>query len=61
MEHYIVASYAKDASIVARRGLSGLKQEGSLRDYMKEFTVIVGDIHEIGKKEKLNAFLDGLS
>ena len=28
---------------------------------MKEFNVIVWDIQEMGEREKLNAFLDGLS
>ena len=54
------ASYIEDASLVSRRRLSGLKLEGSLRDYVKEFTEIVQDIWEMDEREKLNAFLDGL-
>ena len=37
MKHDVVAFYIKDASLVAKRRLSRLKQKGSLRDYMKEF------------------------
>ena len=35
MEPNVVASYTKDASLVTRWRLSGIKQKGSLRDYMK--------------------------
>ena len=61
MESDVVTSCTKDASLVTRQRLSGPKQKGSLRGYVKEFTTIVGDIQEIGEKEKLNAFLEGLS
>ena len=47
-------------ALIARWKLSGLKQKGSLRDYVKEFTVIVWDIWEMSEKEKLNAFLEAL-
>ena len=32
-----------------------------MRDYVKTFTTIVWDVREMGEREKLNAFLDGLS
>ena len=54
------AFYTEDVSIAVRQRLSGLKVEGSLRDYLKEFTSIVGDIPEMDDREKLNAFLNGL-
>ena len=54
------ASYTEDASLVARRRLSGLNLKGSLRNYVKEFIEIMWDIQEMDEKEKLNAFLDGL-
>ena len=41
MEQNVVASYTEEASLVARWKLCGLRQEGSLRDYVKEFTTIV--------------------
>ena len=41
----VEASYTEDASLVVRKRLSGLKLEGSLRDYVKEFTEIVGASH----------------
>ena len=61
MESNVVGdSYIEDAFLVDKRRLSGLKLEGSLRDYVKKFAMIVGNIWEIDEKEKLNAFLDGL-
>ena len=56
MEPNVMASYTEDASFVARGKLSGLRLEGSLKDYVNEFTTIVGNIQEIGEREKLNAF-----
>ena len=56
-----MASYMENVTIIGRRKLSRLKQNGSLRDYVKEFTMIMQDIWEMSEKEKLNAFLDGLS
>ena len=41
MESDMVTFYTEDVSLVARRRLNGLEQKGSLRDYVKEFTVVV--------------------
>ena len=41
MEPDMVAFYTKDATLVVRKRLSGLKQKESLRDYVKEFIMIV--------------------
>ena len=60
-EQDVVASYTLDEAFVARWKLSGLKQKWSLKDYMKEFIIIMWDIREMSEREKLNALLDGLS
>ena len=56
----VEASYTEDVSSAARRRLSGLRVETSLRDYLKEFTSIAGDIPEMEDREKLSAFMNGL-
>ena len=46
----MVASYIEDVALIARQKLSGLKQNGSLRYYVKKFTMIVWDIREMSER-----------
>ncbi|ERM93877.1 hypothetical protein AMTR_s00139p00059080 [Amborella trichopoda] len=42
------------------KSLKKLKQTGSIRDYVKQFSTLMLDIRDMTKKDKLSYFLDGL-
>ncbi|XP_070013739.1 uncharacterized protein [Nicotiana sylvestris] len=44
----------------AMRKLRELRQTKSVRDYVREFSVLMVNIHDIGDKDKLFTFLEGL-
>ncbi|KAG6510926.1 hypothetical protein ZIOFF_028973 [Zingiber officinale] len=49
-----------NTSWIARDGLKGLKQSGSVRDYVKEFSSLMLDIQNMSEEDKLYNFLYGL-
>ena len=53
--------YCENVDYLARRGLGDLRQTSLLQDYVKMFTTIMLDIHDMMEKDKLFFFLDGLS
>ncbi|KAG6478499.1 hypothetical protein ZIOFF_061942 [Zingiber officinale] len=49
-----------NTSWIARDGLKRLKQSGSVRDYVKEFSSLILDIQNMSEEDKLYNFLYGL-
>ncbi|KAG6522526.1 hypothetical protein ZIOFF_019666 [Zingiber officinale] len=49
-----------NTSWIARDGLKRLKQSGSVRDYIKEFSSLMLDIQNMSEEDKLDNFLYGL-
>ena len=45
---------------IARESLKALKQKGSIRDYVKEFSSVVLDIKNMSEEDKLFNFMSGL-
>ncbi|KAL4285448.1 hypothetical protein GQ457_16G025850 [Hibiscus cannabinus] len=52
--------YPENAEDEARARLRRLKQSGSIRDYIKEFTNLVLEIPDLSDKDSLFNFMDGL-
>lgn len=52
--------YPENAEHLARRSLKRLKQTGSIRDYVKEFSSLMLEIPDMPEKELLFNFMDGL-
>ncbi len=53
--------YPENVDYLARRRLRDLRQTGSVQDYVKQFTTIMLDIRDMTEKDKLFAFVAGLS
>lgn len=45
---------------MARESLKKLKQTGSIRDYVKEFSSLILDIRNMSEEDKLFNFMSGL-
>ena len=45
---------------MARKSLNKLKQTGSVRDYVKEFSSLILDIKDMSEVDKLFNFMSGL-
>ncbi|CAM8925756.1 unnamed protein product [Rhodiola kirilowii] len=52
--------YPEDAEEEAWSRLRNLKQRGSIRDYVKEFTTLILEVPDLSDKEALRYFKDGL-
>ncbi|CAM8908261.1 unnamed protein product [Rhodiola kirilowii] len=52
--------YPEDAEEEAWSRLRNLKQKGSIRDYVKEFTTLILEVSDLSDKEALRYFKDGL-
>ena len=52
--------YPENVEDEARARLRRLKQSGSVRDYVKEFTTLVLEIPDLSNKDSLFYFIDGL-
>ena len=50
----------ENTEFVARRKLRQLRQNTSIRDYVKQFSALMLDIQDMSEKDKLFSFLDGL-
>ena len=53
--------YLENVNYLARRKFRDLRQIGLVQDYVKMFTTIILDIHDMMEKDKLFFFLHGLS
>jgi len=53
--------YPKNAEDEARGKLRRLTQKGSIRDYVKEFSELLLEIPDMGEKDSLFLFMDGLA
>ena len=49
-----------NASWLARDKLKRLRQTGSVRDYIKEFTFVMLNIHNMSNEDKLHNFISGM-
>nr|GEW25572.1 putative retrotransposon Gag domain, aspartic peptidase domain protein [Tanacetum cinerariifolium] len=52
--------YPKNAKNDAKSRLRKIKQSGTIREYVKEFTILVLEISELFDQDSLFYFLDGL-
>ena len=52
--------YPENVEDEARGKLRRLTQKGSIRDYVKEFSELLLEIPDMGKKDSLFSFIDGL-
>ena len=52
--------YLENAAEEARRHLRRLRQEGSVRDYVKDFTNLVLEIPKMSDRDSLYYFMDNL-
>ncbi|KAA0046894.1 uncharacterized protein E5676_scaffold298G00720 [Cucumis melo var. makuwa] len=52
--------FPENVEILARRKLRELKHTGSIREYVKQFVVLMLDIHDMSEKDKVFCFVEGL-
>ncbi|KAA0033152.1 uncharacterized protein E5676_scaffold1032G00100 [Cucumis melo var. makuwa] len=52
--------FPENVEILARRKLHELKHTDSIREYVKQFTGLMLDIHDISEKDKVFCFVKGL-
>ncbi|ERN03666.1 hypothetical protein AMTR_s00144p00067150 [Amborella trichopoda] len=50
----------ENVEYLARKSLKKLKQMGSIREYVKQFSALMLEIRDMSEKDKLVYFLDGL-
>ena len=60
-QEWKVHFYPENVDYMMRWKLRELRQTRFVQDYVKKFTTIMLDIRDMTKKDKLFAFLDGLS
>ena len=53
--------YPENAEDEVRGKLRRLTQKGSIRDYVKEFSELLLEIPDMGEKDSLFSFMNGLS
>ncbi|KAL0378936.1 UNVERIFIED_CONTAM: hypothetical protein Sradi_3199100 [Sesamum radiatum] len=55
-----VQFFPENVEYNARRALRKLEHTGSMQDYVKSFSVLMLDIHDMSEKDKLFTFMEGL-
>lgn len=50
----------ENVEFIARRKLRQLRQTGTVRDYVKQFSALMLDIRDMSEKDKLFYFIEGL-
>ncbi|KAL0451597.1 UNVERIFIED_CONTAM: hypothetical protein Slati_1137800 [Sesamum latifolium] len=55
-----VQFFPENVEYNARRALSKLEHTGSMQDYVKAFSALMLDIHDMSEKDKLFTFMEGL-
>ncbi|KAL0414376.1 UNVERIFIED_CONTAM: hypothetical protein Sradi_1639300 [Sesamum radiatum] len=55
-----VQFFPENVEYNARRALRKLEHTGSMQDYVKSFSALMLDIHDMSEKDKLFTFMDGL-